>query len=261
MSAIRDFLRRSPAVVPLIRLKRLLKKPRPQNEEELILSRLLRRYAVPRRFVEFGFSGWEFNCASLVNEWEGLLVDGSEYNVTVARTILPRKIVAVTSWLTLENLQTIREFAAAHPLGILSVDVDGNDYWFLQELIHTSPSIIISEYNSSFGHKPVTVPYDPSFDRTKAHPSGLYFGASLSALTYLANNHGYALIDVGNSGINAYFVRRDLLAADDIELSPEQAFREKLFPDGARPSEQFDKIRHLPLIDVTALQEAGRSRA
>ena len=36
-------------------------------------------------------------------------------------------------------------------LGVLSVDIDGNDYWILKKLlIHFKPEIICVEYNASF---------------------------------------------------------------------------------------------------------------
>ena len=57
-------------------------------------------------------------------------------------------------FLTRDNLDFIREAFPA--LGILSIDVDGNDYWFLEALIGIQPAIICVEYNASFGLEPVT---------------------------------------------------------------------------------------------------------
>lgn len=251
LGSVKSFVKRTPLVKPFIFLKGMVVKPSSQNEETVILRRLLARFSVPERFVEFGFSGWEFNCASLIEDWEGLLIDGASYNVTIADIILPKRITAKHQWITLESLDIVHRYVGDTGLGILSVDVDGNDYWFLQDLIGLKPSIIIAEYNSSFGLRPLTVPYDPEFDRTTKHESRLYYGASLSALTHLAEANGYRLLDVTQSGINAFFVRSDLLTSDDIILRPEHAFREKLFPDGARPSFQWKKIMHLPFVDVT----------
>ena len=225
-------------------------KPKAQNDEVQIIERLINRFKIPKSFVEFGFSGWEFNCASLVDEWEGLLVDGDPYNVKIAKLVYSKKITPVCRWLTLSSLDSIVDYAYSRSLGILSIDVDGNDYWFLEKLIKTKPALIIVEYNSSFGFRPITVPYDPDFDRIKKHASGNYFGASLSAINHLANLHGYSLIEVSNSGVNAFFIRRDLLNTDDCELHPQYSFREKYFSDGTRPSQQFEMIKHLPFVDV-----------
>jgi len=172
-----------------ILLKKQFVDPHSQNDESQIIKRLLQRFDVPHSFIEFGFSGWEFNCASLIGDWEGLLIDGDSYNVKIANIVCPPAITAKCSWLTLETLDFIYDYANSRDVGILSIDVDGNDYWFLEKMISTRPAIIVAEYNSSFGLRPITVPYDPDFDRTKKHESWTYFGASLSALNHLANQN------------------------------------------------------------------------
>ena len=238
---------------PFIYAKSLLVRPKSQNDEEVIISRLLRRYNIPKVFIEFGFSGWEFNCVGLAPTWRGLLVDGEMYNVRIAKTIFGKNITPKKLWLTLDSLTEIEDWLGIEPLGILSVDVDGNDYWFLQRLILKRPALIIAEYNSSFEFRPVTVPYDPEFDRTKKHETWTYYGCSLTAINHLAKLYGYSLIDVSKPGINAFFVRNDLLMPDDVILIPENAYREKLFTNGSRLSGQWEKIKHLPFVDVTEL--------
>lgn len=263
LSKLKTALRRSPLAGPLISLKAQFVKPDSQDDESIILRQLLSRFDVPKIFVEFGFSGWEFNCAPLISDWDGLLVDGDTYNVMIARRILPKRIVAERCWLTLDTLGVITDFVCGRPLGILSIDVNGNDYWFLKALIDLKPAIIVAEYNSSFGRRSVTVPYDPDFDRTKKSPewpwydgfTHFYFGASLGALTYLANRHDYSLIEVGRKGVNAFFVRNDLLGEDDVPLSADQAYREQFFPDGSRPSHRWSALRSLPFVDVTELSD------
>jgi hypothetical protein len=95
----------------------------------------------------------------------------------------------VDRFLTLDNLDFIRK--RFPQLGILSIDVDGNGYWFLKALFDTSPAVISVEYNSTLGFEPITVPYDASFDRHEKHtPLGWYHGPSLTALTKLCAEHG-----------------------------------------------------------------------
>jgi hypothetical protein len=250
ISKFKNVIKNTPLISLFILIKIKFVKPKAQNDEVEIINRLIGRFKIPKSFVEFGFSGWEFNCVSLVDDWEGLLLDGDPYNVKIANLIFPKKISSKCIWLTLDYLDLIFDYANSRNLGILSIDVDGNDYWFLEKLIKTRPALIITEYNSSFGLKPISVPYDPSFNRIKKHESGNYFGASLSAMYHLAKLNGYSLIEVSNSGVNAFFIRSDLLTSDDCELQPEHSFREKYFPDGTRPSQQFEKIKHLPYVDV-----------
>ena len=69
--------------------------------------------------------------------------------------------------------------------------------------------IVIMEYNSVFGERQaLTIPYRPDFDRHRAHYSGLYFGASLSALYKLAQDKGYVFVGSNSAGNNAYFVKQ-----------------------------------------------------
>ena len=90
---------------------------------------------------------------------------------------------------------------------LLSIDIDGNDYW-VWNAIDGQPRLVVIEYNSSFGpDRAVTIPYDPSFDRFQHHPFGIYHGASIAALAKLGAAKGYALVGGDSNGVNAFFVR------------------------------------------------------
>lgn len=64
-------------------------------------------------------------------------------------------------------------FRSFPQIGLLSIDVDGNDDWFLKALIDTSPTVISVEYKSTLGMEPIAIPCDPSFGRHRKHPEGL----------------------------------------------------------------------------------------
>ena len=253
-NSLKNYIKQTPLAIPFIILKNALNKSAfSQSNEAQIIDRLVSRFNVPKTFVEFGFSGWEFNCIKIAHEWEGLLLDGGAYNVTIANQIFPKAITAKQMWITLDTLDFVLDYSKSRKLGILSVDVDGNDYWFLEKLITTNPAIIIVEFNVSFGLFPISVPYDSAFDRIKKHESWEYYGASLSAMHHLCNLHDYSLIEISQNGVNAFFVRNDLLTADDRRLTPEEGYREKSYPDGSiAPTEQFwEIIKQLPYVDVT----------
>lgn len=250
VESMKNLLIKSPFIDAIILFKGFFVSPKSQDDEQQIINDLIGRFDIPKAFIEFGFGGWEFNCAGLIKDWDGLLVDGDDYSIKIAKVLFPENITARKAWLTLDNLDFIIEYGKSRALGILSIDVDGNDYWFLEKLIGLNPAIIVVEYNSSFGLRPVTVPYDKEFERFDKHASGLYFGASLQALTLLANRNGYALIAVSNSGVNAFFIRKDLMFADDVELKPEICFKEKHFADGSRYPEQWEVIKDMELVNV-----------
>lgn len=215
-----------------------------ESDESRIISDLTKD--APRTFIEFGFHPIEFNCVLLAKnpEWRGLLIDGSKRQVEDARALWPDRIRIVESFLTLENLDFVR--SSFPQIGLLSIDVDGNDYWFLKALIETSPTVISVEYNSTFGMAPITVPYDPSFDRHKKHQRGWYHGASLTALTKLCARYGYGLAAVSDGSCNAFFTRTGNLKPEN-EWKPKK-FRERF--SGIPHERQWDEVKHLPFISV-----------
>jgi hypothetical protein len=241
LNNLKNAVKATPLAIPYIWAKGLFRRPWTQNDEAELIANLIDRPGVTKRFVEFGFGGWEFNTAILAQEWEGLLLDGDRYNAVIANVILPKRVTAKQLWITRATLATVREYVAGRELGILSVDVDGNDYWFLKDLIDLKPAIIISEYNSVFGKRSITVPYDDAFDRRK-FGDGWYYGASLSALTGLARANGYSLV-AQTSGVNAFFIRNDLLRPGERVLDPAHAYQ-------ARHADKWKEIEHLPFVEV-----------
>jgi hypothetical protein len=215
-----------------------------QADEGRIISALAKDG--PKTFVEFGFDPTEFNCLPLAKDpaWEGQLIDGSARKVDDARFLFPHRVKADQAFLTLENLDIIR--GAFPKIGVLSIDVDGNDYWFLKALIDTRPALISVEYNSTLGQEPISVPYDPMFDRHEKHPRGWYHGASLTALCKLCAVHGYGLAAVSEGGANAFFTERGKL--DPVAAWKPNALREKF--SGVGPAAQWQTIRNLPFVCV-----------
>lgn len=215
-----------------------------QSDETQIIERLSAN--APKTFVEFGFHPIQFNCIALAKkpDWQGLLIDGNTQQVADARALYPERIRAVGQILTLENLDFIPK--VFQRIGVLSIDVDGNDYWFLKALIETRADVISVEYNSTFGLEPVSVPYDPAFDRHQKHPSGWYHGASLTALCKLCATHGYGLAAVSEAGANAFFTTRGSL--DPLSAWRPNTFRER--HSGVSHDAQWQTVKGLPLVRV-----------
>jgi hypothetical protein len=131
-------------------------------------------------------------------------------------------------------------------IGLLSVDIDGNDYWIWDAITCISPRIVICEYNSHFGANPkVSTPYVSTFYRGDAHYSNIYYGASISALTYLASKKGYSLVGGNSAGNNVFFVRNDVCSSLKI-ISPEEAYQKANF------KEAKDRNGRLNYLDFNA---------
>jgi len=181
-------------------------------------------------FVEFGVESYtESNTRFLLvnNNWSGLVIDGSEKNIARIKQdpIYWRYNLKVEcAFIDKDNINDlIEKNGISGDIGLLSVDIDGNDYWVWEAIDRISPRIVICEYNSIYGFEAqVTVPYDPLFYRTKAHFSNLYWGASISAFTSLARSKGYTLVGSNSAGNNLFFVRNDVMSKLDA-VTPQEA--------------------------------------
>lgn len=219
---------------------------RGEADETIILSSLANQETAPSTFIEFGFHPVKFNCSAFARDpdWQGLLIDGDANQVKDAKTLLASWVDIQHRFLSLDNLDFV---AAKFPkLGILSIDVDGNDYWFLEKLISIEPAIISIEYNASFGLAPITVPYDPAFDRHKKHFSGWYHGASLTAISRLCRKNGYGLAAVSEAGANAFFTKTGCL--DPVETWKPNRDRNRW--SKTSQSEQWEAIKGMPFVSV-----------
>ena len=191
-----------------------------QFGEDGIIEYLVGLLGVPReaeRFVEIGVESYrEANTRFLLvnRNWSGLIVDESDDHVRAledSELLWRHDLRAVAARVEPDSVNALlREYGFERDLGLLSIDVDGIDYW-IWEAVESEPLVVVVEYNSLFGaERAVTVPYEPEFDRTRAHHSNLYFGASLAALERLGRTKGYRLVGSNSAGNNAFFVREQV---------------------------------------------------
>ncbi len=235
--------------------------------EDGIIDRLVSVLPISSEtFIEFGVENFsEANCRFLMQHrnWRGMVIDGSEKNIHEIKTsgyYWKHDLLAECSFITAENIGGLLSLSGfPKESGIISVDIDGVDYWVLSALEDYRPAIFIVEYNAVLGGRAVSVPYRPDFDRTSAHPSNLYWGASLSAFEHLLSRRGYALVGTARAGGNAFFVREDLLGDRFPKLSAEEAFTESRFRESRGPKGELTYavgenrlriIAGLPVINV-----------
>jgi hypothetical protein len=192
-----------------------------------------------KTFIEFGVSDYrESNTRFLLmhDNWSGFVVDSSQNNVDCivnSEYFWKYQLHAESAFVDAENVNDLLlSSQIGSQVGILHIDVDGNDYWIWKAIDAVVPEIAIIEYNSVFGiDRPITVPYDRGFSRNRAHFSNLYFGASLRSLYDLGAEKGYAFIGCNTAGNNAYFVRRDRLNEAVREVSLESGYVVSKFRD------------------------------
>jgi hypothetical protein len=184
-----------------------------QNGEDGVIAEILRRIGTTLQyFVEFGTgAGVEANCVLLADafEWNGLFMDGA-----------PRLAAQLERKYSSHGGVTIRQaivrpdnveglFAQAgvptEP-DVLSIDIDGGDYYVWEAIESYRPRLVVIEYNSSLGPvRRLVQPKDKgAWDRTA------FFGASIAALEALGERKDYQLVYTDLTGNNAFFVRQDL---------------------------------------------------
>ena len=219
-----------------------------QTGEDGIIQYLINKIPIKNKvFVEFAVENYtEANTRFLLqnDNWSGLIIDGSKVHMdSVKNSTLGWKydVKTAPSFITKDNINDIIKGAGIEgEIGILSVDIDGNDYWVLDAIECVNPQILIVEYNSLFGSKAkITVPYDENFVRTEKHHSNLYYGASIAALTELANKKGYSLVGSNKFGNNLFFVRQDYQSIEN-QITPQAAYSKSKFKEsrnekGQRP--------------------------
>lgn len=201
-------------------------------------------------FIEFGVEDYEESNTRFLmmnNNWSGLIMDGSEASIARARhsrNLWRHDVVAKQAFITAENVNVlIASEGFQGEIGLLHIDIDGNDYWVWKALEVVTPTIAIIEYNSVFGiDRPIVVPYQADFRRHRVHHTGLYAGASLLALCDLAESKGYAFVGSNSAGNNAYFVRRDRLGTAT-SVTPSAGYVESRFRESCDESMQFTFLR------------------
>lgn len=234
-----------------------------------IIQWLVNNLEFPNKtFVEFGVENYrESNTRFLMmhNNWSGLVMDGSEPNVEQiinSEYFWKYNLSAKTVFIDTDNINNILSSSGlGKEVGILHVDIDGNDYWIWKEINVISPIVVILEYNSVFGiDRAITIPYDKAFYRTNAHYSNLYFGASLRALHQLSGEKCYSFIGCNSAGNNAYFVRKDKLNDSVRETSLESGYvlsmdRQSRDREGrltyVTGSDRIEVIRGLPVYNTS----------
>lgn len=130
-------------------------------------------------------------------------------------------IFPICEIVTPNNINELLVFAKDKMDGIdiLSLDIDGNDYWVLNAAKLDKISVVVVEYNSLFGNlAEVSVPRDDLFNRKEKHFSCLYYGASLPAFIYSLSLKGFTFLGSNRACSNAFFVKNEKIKEFSIEI-------------------------------------------
>jgi hypothetical protein len=207
-------------------------------------------------------NGIECNTANLIinHGWHGLLVDGNEtlvkegsnfYQTNPHTFVYPPAFVH--AWITRENVNRIvSDNGFEGEVDLLSLDMDGVDYWIWEALSVIEPRVVVAEYQDIVGpERALTVPYSDNFNAHDYPTTGGvpdFCGASLAAFTKLATRKGYRLVGCNQYGYNAFFIKDPLGRREIPEIPVEECFRHPKVLWGMK--ERFPAVADLPWVEV-----------
>jgi hypothetical protein len=217
-----------------------------QFEEDGILLYLFAAIGTTNRtFVDIGAGdGINSNCANLAVNfgWRGLFIDGSEGNVTKGRAYYSAHPDTwafppdfVNAFVRTDNInEIIEQQGLSGEIDLVSIDIDGNDYWIWQALTIIEPRVVVIETHVEFGMNSIVVPYDREYSYPGKHPQ--YHGASPVAMAKLAGTKGYRLVGSNDYGFNTVYVKNGVgedvlpeVSVESVLAHPRNLERYRLF--------------------------------
>lgn len=203
------------------------KKVYSQNGEDGIIEEIFNRIGTTNKyFVEFGVeTGEECNARYLHEKgWKGLMIEGSEEMHSRLKDNYDDNVQTVHSFITKDNIVDIFKSAQVPTeLDLLSVDIDGNDYWVLKSILEGGyePQVIVVEYNAIY---PPPAQWIMKYNAEHVWDGTSYQGASLQSLYQLCLHYGYLLVGTDSRGVNAFFVRHTVEGINLPMLKPHEAY-------------------------------------
>ena len=188
-----------------------------QSGEDGILEEIFKRIETTNKFfVEFGVSNGLENCtaALLLAGWKGRWIEGSDtFYKQIQKNfkvyIENKQLSVQNAFITAENIESLfANLEVPKDFDLLSIDIDGNDFWVWKAIKKYNPRVVVIECNPFYGPTlPWTMKYNPEHDWDRS----TYFGASVKALEILGKEKGYTLVGCSIMGNDTFFVRNDLV--------------------------------------------------
>jgi hypothetical protein len=200
-------------------------------------------------FVEIGSDdGVNSNSANLYFNfgWYGLFIDGNPRSIKRGKKFFGKyphpwhyRPTFVNAMVKRENINELIEKAGFKgEVGLLSIDIDGNDYWIWDAITVIQPKVVVIETHNEFGLNNIVVPYNPNYFYPGKHP--IYHGASPVAMQKLGAKKGYRLVGSNDMGFNFIFVRNGLADDKIPEVSVESLLNH---PSVAEGYKKFEPIK------------------
>ena len=221
-----------------------------QNDEDGIIQEIFRRIGTTNKtFIEFGVEGGlENNSLKLLLEgWSGLWLEGSPEHVETIRgrftdLLAENRLKVREAFIDRDNINVLIGEHYQGEIDMISIDIDGNAIYILEALEVVNPRLVVLEYNGKF---PPSMSVAQEHNPTHRWHGTDYGGSSLTAITKVAAKKGYSLVGCNVTGVNAFFVRNDLLlgsspALDQPQVLPDQ----RRFCQNTSPDNHYELARY-----------------
>ena len=187
-----------------------------QIDEDGIINEIFKRIGTTnKKFLEFGVNASKNNTTFLLlNNWTGVWLEISTLKIIRIKNKykIPLKNNSLRIYkkrITAENInKVIKSVQLKGVIDLFSIDIDGNELYLLNKLSQIRPRVIVVEYNSKFPPPfKKSIKYSPNF----IWKYDDYLGSSLQLLVDNLKKKNYALVGCNISGVNAFFVKKELL--------------------------------------------------
>jgi hypothetical protein len=188
-----------------------------QCGEDGVINEIFKRIGITNQhFAEFGAgNGLQNSTAALIlKNWTGAWIESDKKNIELINAkynaqILRHRLILREAFITTENIEELlNEMDIPQEFDLMSIDIDGNDYWVWKAIVKFKPRVVICEYNGRFG---ADLKWVMRYNASHTWNGSSYYGASLKSLEILGAQKGYSLVGCNLAGVNAFFVRNDLV--------------------------------------------------
>ena len=190
-----------------------------QSDEDGIIDEIFKRISTKSKyFIEIGIQdGKECNTTNLLfQNWKGIWIEKDQKYAEAAKTNFQKyseNIRIINEGVNINNINKLlsnnihNDFKNTE-IDLLSIDIGLNNYHVLKAITSIKPRVIVTEYNAKFG--PI-IDWVAEYDDSKEWDNSDYFGASFNAYYKMLNDKDYHLVSCNITGVNCFFVRKDLL--------------------------------------------------
>lgn len=201
------------------------------DEDGILLNIFKKIGTTDKTFVDIGSHDCiNSNCANLAfhHDWKGVFIDGNKAVLERGRHIYNKYFADRTKRFSfihaIVTVNNINDILPQKQTDLLSIDLDGNDYFIWENITAIDPRVVVTEVQVEKGNTNFIPEYNNEFE---LYESNTPKGASPLSMTKLAEAKGYALVAANKGCYNLFFVRKDCLK-NLKELSVEDALKENV---------------------------------